>query len=524
MAVDTRSTSKADRKDSSDSSSHRRTKITKKPSPEKEPGQSNSLEADKDSDEEPVLKPTEALNKLFQMFTLTNNVDYELEISGERELTVGDLKKLVESHEERRAKKIIARALLSARLHTAKVLLSEIRLEKSIKEDAQKKLELQKEALSQTLSKEITELEGDLCSLKCALGLSGWHKEDHPTPWTRSEEPNKISIQWNPSILEHDALHRIFKEDYIPLLEGSNEIDYSKVRKKVFIGAPSLDLDMSKVPREDFMTTLVTKVFTFRDEFRRFYEWNLTVVLFDKMAWDYMAGPLTKVNGLANDYLELIEAAPMKERNWSKVAACLHKALRFELLEPSLADEILKTRPKKGENVLEFSQRLRPLMEAVEFSDSCSLLIKALGNHLSDIGFRATIKEYGAFDKIKSMKEYLKFLENTPGAFDGPKTDHIPWLVNKYAGKTRVQSFERQQAHSKKEQDRSSVPRASKRRRFEEQNRDDGHKRPRHESEVDPDICTYSERCKAKNRRHPKEKCFFWMKDNGIPISPASES
>ncbi|KAK3808802.1 MAG: hypothetical protein J3Q66DRAFT_392244 [Benniella sp.] len=518
MAVDTRGKSKADRSSS-------RTKTTKEPSTE-DPGQSDDQESGEDSDEEAIPKPTkaskeiEALNELFMMFTLSDDEDDELEIRGEGQPTVDELVKLLESHQKRRVKKLNDRALLVVRLRTAKVRLSGIQLEKSIKEDALKKLVQQKEALSETLSEEIAELEADITSLKSALEASGWHKEVRPASPARSEEPNKITIRWNPSIPEHDALHRIFKEDNIPVLEDSNEVDYSKVKKRMFAGAPTLDLDMAKVPLEDLITTLATKVVTFRTDFRRFYLWSLTDVLFDRMAWDYMAASLTKVHGLANDYSDLITAIPMKERNWTNVVACLNKALKFEMLEAKLADEVLKIRPKKGETVLGFAQRLKPLLEAAEFSDSgCSLLIRALGNHLSDIGFQATIKEFGSFDKVKSMKQYLKFLENTPGAFEGSKTDCLQWFAEKYSGKTGAQSFERQQAQSKKDQDdRPSNPHGSKRHRFDKQNKDHGNKRLRQDSEVDPAICTYSENCKINKRRHPKEKCFFWMKDNGIPL------
>jgi len=525
MAVDTRSKKEVERKDSSDSSAVPRV-TSKASSVEDDQEQSEVQDSDQDSDEEQqslprkTSKEVEALNKLFDMFTLSDDEDYELEIGSEGEPTREDLIKLLESYEQRRTKKINAKALLVARLRTAKILLSSIQLERSIKEDAQVKLELQKDALSQTLTREIAKLDEDISSLKDALALSNGQTEDRPAPMKNTEEPNKITVKWNPSIPEHDALHRIFKEDNIPLIEDSQEVDYSKVKKKVFTGAPSLDLDMSKVPADDVITSLATKVVTFRDEFQRFYEWNLTEVLFDKLAWNYMAASLTKVNGLAKDYSDLILAIPMKDRNWTKVAACLNRALKFELLEASLADEVLKTRPKKGESVLAFAQRLKPLLEAAEFKDSgCTLLIKALGNHLSDIGFQATLKEYGSFDKVSSMKAYLKFLENTPGALDGSKTDHTQWFVKKYGAKTSTQSIERHQAHSKREpDDRPSTSYAAKRQRPEQPHRDHGPKRPRNDSEAESEVCTYSDKCKANMRRHPKEKCFFWMKDNGIPL------
>ncbi|CAO3574046.1 unnamed protein product [Mortierella alpina] len=125
----------------------------------------------------------------------------------------------------------------------------------------------------------------------------------------------------------------------------------------------------------------------------------------DKLAWDYMPSALSKV-GLAKEYQELIRELPIEERTWKQVVICLNKALKTELLEAHLADEVLTARPKVGETFLAFTQRLNPLIEAAKFpDDGCAILIKALGNHLSDVGFQATIKEYGSFDAAKSIKK-----------------------------------------------------------------------------------------------------------------------
>ncbi|KAG0195426.1 hypothetical protein BGX28_001395, partial [Mortierella sp. GBA30] len=235
----------------------------------------------------------------------------------------------------------------------------------------------------------------------------------------------RFTVKWDQSIPEHCALNRIFKEENIPLLEDSDEIDYSKIKKRTFQGAPVLDLDVSKIDTADMVQEIATRVVTF---------------------------PLSKV-GLAKDYTQLINKMPMKERTWKQVVVCLSKALKFELLEAYLADKVLTMRPKAGETFLAFSQCVKPILEAAQFADNgCSLLIKALGNHISDIGFQATLKEYGSFIKVTSMQEYLEFLSNTPGALDGSKTNHANWFIKKYGGKSGAQAVERTAGKEKSEQ------------------------------------------------------------------------
>ncbi|KAF9283956.1 hypothetical protein BGZ68_004990, partial [Mortierella alpina] len=129
-----------------------------------------------------------------------------------------------------------------------------------------------------------------------------------------------------------------------------------------------------------------------------------------------------------------------------------HKPLKFELLEAHLADEVLTARPEVGETFLAFTQRLTPLIEAAKFpDDGCTVLIKALGNHLSDVGFQARIKEYDSFDEVKSIKKYLEFLTKTPGAMEGSKTDHSLYFIKKYGGKAGAQAADRSQGKSRSE-------------------------------------------------------------------------
>jgi hypothetical protein len=467
-------------------------------------------------------KEVEAMNQLFDLLVLVEDKGAEVEIGSAGNPTKEDLDKLLRSYERRLANRVNSKALLLVRFNDAKMRLKRIQLDDSIKDDALSKLTEQKESLLKTLIEDTKVCRRDIEELKDALKTNHGYVESEPTE-PKDPEPNRITIKWNPSNPEHDALHRIFKEDNVPLLENSEEVDYSKIKKRTFPGAPFLDLDLSKVPVEDIVKEAATRVVTFRDDFERFYGWNLTDVLFDKMAWDYMASSLTKVGGLAKDYTDLITEVPLRERNWSKVVACLNKALKFELLAAHLADEVLKTRPKKGESVLAFTQRLRPLLEAAEVpDDGCVLLSKALCNHLSDIGFQATMKEYGSFDGIKSMKAYLKFLADTPGAFDGTRTNHSHWFIKKYGGKDGAQAVERMQANPKGEHDdKPNVLQRHKRfRSNEEQGKDKGQKKQK----TDPKVCSYSEKCQRLRLKHPKEKCFHWQKDNGISAAEKSDS
>ncbi|KAG0002519.1 hypothetical protein BGZ65_002570, partial [Modicella reniformis] len=63
--------------------------------------------------------------------------------------------------------------------------------------------------------------------------------------------------------------------------------------------------------------------------------------------------------------------------------------------------------------------------------------------------------EYGSFDNIKTMKAYLKFLSDTPGAFDGSKTDHTLWFMRKYGGKPGAQAADRMKGKKTDQSDKA---------------------------------------------------------------------
>ncbi|KAG0345409.1 hypothetical protein BGZ54_005574, partial [Gamsiella multidivaricata] len=190
-------------------------------------------------------KEVESLNRLLQMLAMEDEEEEEIEIRNEGNPTKDDLLKLLQAYQNRLVKKTSGKGLLLVGFNDAKQRLRRVQLDKSIKDDALQKLMEQKESLLKALMDEVDDLRKDIEELEDALKAAYGYVE---SKIVKVQEPkgNRITVKWNPSIPEHDALHRIFKEDNIPLLDDSDEIDYSKVKKKAFTGAPVLDLDVSK--------------------------------------------------------------------------------------------------------------------------------------------------------------------------------------------------------------------------------------------------------------------------------------
>ncbi|KAF9944127.1 hypothetical protein BGZ72_002774, partial [Mortierella alpina] len=367
-------------------------------------------DADDDAPPSEASEEVNSLNELLANFRLSDEEDEDFEVGGVDDPTKDDLQNLLSRYQGRLKRRAKMVGVIHARFSGTVRQIRQIRLERSVLEDAVKKVTVMKEDMLAVLTQQCDSLRKDIDSLQ--LSIRQGYDEDTESSAERgtpAEEvlPVKFSVKWDKNDPEHCALHRVFGEEYIPLVEGTKTVDYSRVKKRTFKDSPVLDLNVSSLPVEDMVKEVATRIVKFRDDFERWCRWHLSDDLMDKMAWDYMPSALSKV-GLAKDYQELIKELPIEERTWKQVVVCLNKALKTELLEAHLADEVLTARPKVGETFLAFTQRLIPLVEAAKFpDDGCSVLIKALGNHLSDVGFQATIKEYGSFDEVKSIKKYL---------------------------------------------------------------------------------------------------------------------
>ncbi|KAF9367418.1 hypothetical protein CPC16_006516, partial [Podila verticillata] len=137
--------------------------------------------------------------------------------------------------------------------------------------------------------------------------------------------------------------------------------------------------------------------------------------------------------GLAKDYETAIMQMPVEDRTWEKAIKALHKSIKFESVSSKVTNIITKMCPEHGETMRAFSDRLLPLMEAANMDDDdCSWLVKPLGCYLSDVGMQVMMNKYKSLDNIKSIKEYLKFLHETPGTIEGNRTDHTAWFLSQF--------------------------------------------------------------------------------------------
>ncbi|KAF9555094.1 hypothetical protein EC968_009151, partial [Mortierella alpina] len=507
--------------DQADASGSGTSSVLEQASPEADSSQGElSAPMDVDSTEEipstsEVSKEVESLNELLAKFKLDDEEEDDPIVDGVDDPSKEDLQSLFKFYEGRYKRRAKMVGVIHARFNATIREIRRIRVDQALQEDATRKATAMKEEMLASLTQQCASLRKDMDSLKMSI-LQGYEGEEdqHSEQALQATEsrPAKFSVKWDKNNPEHCALHRVFGEEYIPLIEGTNEVDYSKVKKRTFKDSPILDLNVSSLPVEDMVQEVAVRIVKFRDDFERWCRWHLSDDLMDKLAWDYMPTALSKV-GLAKDYQELINELPIEKRTWKQVVVCLNKALKTELLEAHLADEVLTARPKVGETFLAFTQRLIPLVEAAKFpDDGCSVLIKALGNHLSDVGFQATIKEYGSFDEVKSIKKYLEFLTKTPGAMEGSKTDHTLYFIKKYGGKAGAQAASRSQVkprsdYSDKAHSSSQVKRSSS----DMSNKDRDFKKPRTGSRKP--LCTYSKKSIAKKFHHAQEDCNHWQND-----------
>lgn len=297
-------------------------------------------------------------------------------------------------------------------------------------------------------------------------------------------------------------IHAHLKEDLIPLVKGTTTtVDYSKLKLLKSSGHPELTLDLAKVDPDDTMKVLAKKVKTFLEAFRSHYEGLLPGLLFDKLAWAHMPRSLVKVERATRDFEGKIKAIPLDKRSWDEVVKCVYKTLDFDKIQVDIVSELLKTDLRRGESLAEFSDRIMPLIEAVKVPEqACGLIAGKISFSLSDVGYQATVKKYGSFMKVNDIKEYLEHLQTVPGAWPGARTNHAEVMLKRFGGKIPDKTMNKDKSsngthvshksHNNGKRSRPSAP-----------------KPEWHE------VCTYSENCKAKGLKHPKDKCFAFQAD-----------
>lgn len=313
-------------------------------------------------------------------------------------------------------------------------------------------------------------------------------------------------VKWDPADPLHVAIKAVYKIDHIPIIKGTKAIDITKLKHVELKNQPILEVDRTTLSNDKDVALLeiAKKVVKFKEDLKRALRLHLTDELFDRVAWSYMPMSLVKI-GLAKDYETAIALTPVEERSWEKAIEALHKSIKFESVSSKVADIVTKMRPERGETMRAFSDRLLPLMEAANMDDTdCSWLVKPLGCYLSDVGMQATMNKYKSLDNIKSIKAYLEFLHETPGAVEGNRTEHTTWFLSQFKANVGTTTTEQDRPPKRPHQGNDD------RRRSKSQS--SGSQSSGNSSGSSTD-CHYTEACKNTSKPHHYKQCYHRKAD-----------
>ncbi|KFH63190.1 hypothetical protein MVEG_11225 [Podila verticillata NRRL 6337] len=262
--------------------------------------------------------------------------------------------------------------------------------------------------------------------------LSSKKKKDNAG--TEALKVDDCIVKWDPSNSVHIAIKAVYKIDHIPIIKGTKNINVTKLKHVELKNQPTLEVNWMTLSNDKDLALLeiAKRVVKFKEDIKQVLRLHLTDNLFDKVAWLYLPMSLVKIR-LAKDYETAIAQTPVEDWTWDKAIKALHKSIKFKSVSSKVANIITKMHPEHGETMCMFSNHLFLLMEAANMDDNdCSWLVKLLGCYLSDVSMQVTMNKYKSLDNIKSIKEYLEFLHETPGAIEGNRTDHTAWFLSQF--------------------------------------------------------------------------------------------
>ena len=419
----------------------------------------------------------------------------------------------VETYRRRAAKKLYLVTLLNNRHRQAIKAVKALQLGLARERTELCKLDDARNAIRDDVKKQVHYLEDCIHDAERALkATNSLHDDDddetQPNPEREAAKAvDDYVIKWDPADPVHAAIKAIYKIDHIPILPGTKTIDFSKLKHVELKNQPMLDIDRDALStsKDQALLDIAKRVVKFKEDLKRSLRLHLTDALFDKVAWSYLPMSLVKI-GLAKDYESEIAKVPIDERTWSKAIEALHKAIRFDSVTSNVADIVTRMRPERGESIRAFADRIVPLMEAADIPDSdCQWLVKPLGCYISDVGRQATLKKYGSLDKVNSVKAYLEFLHETPGAVEGNRTDHMAWFLSQFKADVITASSGSGTAPKQGQANRRDDPPQRGRSKSQTSTRSSQSSRSNHSSSSSTN-CWFSDACKnAKTPHHYKD-------------------
>ncbi|KAF9960092.1 hypothetical protein BGZ72_007926 [Mortierella alpina] len=275
-----------------------------------------------------------------------------------------------------------------------------------------------------------------------------------PQPMLLQERPPALpdgalsdSVLPDSSNLVHRALVSMLGDMIIPIYPGTTKVDFSRVRRTVFPGAPEFHLNSllaSNLPREQMALSLLRLFTDFMETFREFYYQNLSSVLFDRLAWSYMYEALKSNRTLAAQYDQAIRHYQHDQRDWNHIARCLEKILKLRFFRFELMKQLITIKPEPHEESIAYADRIQQLVKLsrADREGTERFTISVIAESLPDGGYERVKAHFGSEDAIRTVHDIVQFIRKTPGTLSGRTTDRAEWVWKHF--RQEVESEEKQ--------------------------------------------------------------------------------
>ncbi|KAF9340822.1 hypothetical protein BGX26_008859, partial [Mortierella sp. AD094] len=137
---------------------------------------------------------------------------------------------------------------------------------------------------------------------------------------TKPKQEKFVGVTPDRNDIKHLALQSIFGLKTIPVQENMKDIDFSRIGRKDFPGAPVFELNVTSTDRDDRLLEIVKTMVEFLHKFERFYRISLTS-LFDDLAARYMIDAL-KSNEIADRFEHAMARPGFDSNNWEDIQSC----------------------------------------------------------------------------------------------------------------------------------------------------------------------------------------------------------
>ncbi|KAF9346048.1 hypothetical protein BGX26_002485 [Mortierella sp. AD094] len=229
---------------------------------------------------------------------------------------------------------------------------------------------------------------------------------------TTSKQEKVVGIKPDRTDIKHQALQSIFGLKIIPVQENLKEIDFSRVGRKDFPGAPFLELDVTSTDRDARLLEVVKTIEDFLED----------------LAARYMIDAL-KSNELAEMFEQALARPGYKSNNWEDVQACVRSVFKMDNFQTELRGKLLTIKPYPQEGVYEYTQRIKTLVKGSGVEPKNQEVIMAIANTLSDQGKEKLISEYTEDLQVPSINVLIDFMTRNPMVLTGDRSDPLNWVI-----------------------------------------------------------------------------------------------